>query len=145
MQPSRPGRTAAQLSSDHPFWVHPADSLAVAARTLARAGFPLLPICDEHRRLVGTITAATLLATFGAGAAHEQAVSEVLDPDPPVIADYAGPEWVLTEMIDARTWVLPVIDAGDHLVTLISLHDLTPVIGAAVLADAWRRITARGP
>ena len=143
MQPSRPGRTAGQLSSGHRFWLHTTDSVATAAQELAASGFPLLPVCDEHRRLVGSITAVGLLEALGAGAARDRSVSDVMNTDPAVIADYAGPEWVLTEMIDARTWVLPVIDADDRLVDLITLHDLDAVFGAAVLADSWQRITAR--
>ena len=142
MPPSRSAHTAAELSSGQRLRLQATDSLSTAAQQLVASGFPVLPVCDTHGRLVGSITAAAALAALARGAPLEQPVSALMNTDPPVIADYAGPEWVLTEMIEARTWVLPVIDADDRLVALISLHDLATAIGPALLADSWQRITA---
>ena len=141
MLPKRPALTAAALSVRTRIWLRDHHTLAEVADVMSGSGLPLLPVCDSERRLLGTVTWIDLLAAFSSGQHPSTPVREVMNPDPPVIADYAGPEWVITEMIDAHSWCLPVIDADDRLVAVVTLPDLASVVGAAVMADSWQQIT----
>lgn len=143
MLPRHPPMTAAAMSSGPPSWLRSDESIAHAAVIILEAGLSLLPVCDHERRLVGSVTSGDLLVALSSGMDRGREIREVMNPDPPVIADFAGPEWVITEMIGAGSWTLPVIDAQDCLVAVVTLADLAPVVSCALLADSWQQIATR--
>ncbi|MYT75132.1 MULTISPECIES: CBS domain-containing protein [unclassified Streptomyces] len=57
-------RTAGQLMSAPPVTVHADDTIAEAARTMARRKVERLPVVDEEERLVGIVTRRDLLQVF---------------------------------------------------------------------------------
>ncbi|MCX5205619.1 CBS domain-containing protein [Streptomyces sp. NBC_00237] len=57
-------RTAAQLMSAPPVCVHAENTIAEAARTMARHTVERLPVVDEEDRLVGIVTRRDLLQVF---------------------------------------------------------------------------------
>ncbi|MGW3420382.1 CBS domain-containing protein [Streptomyces phaeochromogenes] len=57
-------RTAGRLMSQPPVTVHAEDTIAEAARTMARHRVERLPVVDEEDRLVGIVTRRDLLQVF---------------------------------------------------------------------------------
>ncbi|MFE0514334.1 CBS domain-containing protein [Streptomyces sp. NPDC058964] len=57
-------RTAGELMTEPPVTVHADDTVAQAARTLARRRVERLPVLDEEGRLVGIVTRRDLLQVF---------------------------------------------------------------------------------
>jgi CBS domain-containing protein len=121
-----------------------------ALRRFAETGLQAFPVVDGTGRLLGTVSAVTILQRalppyVASGelrhvgfapdlaevrrrlsALRAQPVSAVLDPDPPTV----GPETPLLEcgalmLHRAKTsFVLPVVEEGDRLVGLIAPWDL---------------------
>ncbi|MFJ3306687.1 CBS domain-containing protein [Streptomyces sp. NPDC086549] len=57
-------RTAGELMTEPPVTVHAHDTIARAARTMARRHVERLPVLDEEDRLVGIVTRRDLLQVF---------------------------------------------------------------------------------
>ncbi|MDR3082462.1 MAG: CBS domain-containing protein [Streptomyces sp.] len=57
-------RTAGQLMTEPPVTVHAEETIAEAARTMARRRVERLPVLDEEDRLVGMVTRRDLLQVF---------------------------------------------------------------------------------
>jgi CBS domain-containing protein len=62
--PETTARTAGQLMSAPPVTAHAEDTIAEAARTMARRGVNRLPVLDEEDRLVGIVTRRDLLRVY---------------------------------------------------------------------------------
>ncbi|MGW6906740.1 CBS domain-containing protein [Streptomyces sp. NPDC054940] len=73
-------RTAGQLMTEPPVTVHADDTIAEAARTMARRRVERLPVLDEEDRLVGIVTRRDLLQVFlrPDQEIHDEVVREVL-------------------------------------------------------------------
>jgi CBS domain-containing protein len=73
-------RTAGRLMTSPAVTVHAEDSIAVAARTMARHRVERLPVVDEEGRLVGIVTRRDLLQVFlrPDSAIRREVIEEVL-------------------------------------------------------------------
>lgn len=138
----RPGPNAAELMGVHHQLVVRGSSVAEAARLIASSGLPMVPVCELDGRLAGVVTFRSLLAGVGSDPAWAGRPVEKIMQDPVFVAGYASVEWILVEMGDAHTWVLPVTDEHQHLMGVIKLTDLAAVVFPALLARTWHEIAA---
>ncbi|MFD9903675.1 CBS domain-containing protein [Streptomyces sp. NPDC059063] len=95
-------RTAGQLMSKPPVLVHAEDTIAQAARTMARHRVERLPVVDDEDRLVGIVTRRDLLQVF-------------LRPDADIRLE------VVDEVLVRTLWLAPqsiAVEVVDGVVTL---------------------------
>ncbi|WP_141007207.1 CBS domain-containing protein [Nocardioides humi] len=106
--------------SRRPVTVRAGVPLAAAARLLAEHGVTALPVVDDRSRVVGVISEADVIA-------REDLTGPVADAMGGVVA-LVHPEAGLADLrrIFARTVVksLPVVDAADHVVGVVSRSDV---------------------
>ena len=134
-------RVAADLlMSGHPVVVC-GSAVADAARLLAASGRPMVPVCEPDGRLAGVLTYRAILTAVADESVTGRMVDELMNDDPAFVADYASVEWILVEMVDARSWSLPVTDAQHRLVGVVTLPDLAAVVFPALLAETWNQIS----
>ncbi len=113
-------------------------SVAQAALALMTSGLPMVPVCGNDSKLAGIFTAATLVAAVTSDEARAgRRVDDLMNSDPPFVADYASLEWVLIEMQDAHLWALPVVDAEHRLLGTIALTALTDLVFPPLLVEIW--------
>ncbi|GGS26281.1 hypothetical protein GCM10010252_76550 [Streptomyces aureoverticillatus] len=96
-------RTAGQLMSQPAVTVHAEDTIAEAARTMAKHRVERLPVVDEEERLVGIVTRRDLLQVF-------------LRPDAEIRND------VVDEVLVQTLWLAPQAIAVEVLDGVVTLH-----------------------
>ena len=123
--------------------IHPEESVAVAARTLARYNIGLLPVCGGDGRICGVVTDRDLVTRCVASGrnAGQTAVRDVMTGRVVTI----GPEMEVSAAahLMGREQVrrLPVVENG-KLCGMVGLADLTATEGGVFdAADALQEIT----
>ncbi len=123
----------ADIMSDRPVTVRGTATLGTVARVLARHGVTALPVVDEHDRVVGIVSEADLIAR-----GFTEAECHLTDP----VADVMGHRTVVvhpeTDLAEAgRVFTttpyksIPVVDAADQVVGIVSRSDLVHALGRA--------------
>ena len=134
----RKSSAAELMRATGPWSVQVGASMAQAARALTTSGLPMVPVCGTDSKLAGIFTAAMLVAAVTSDEARAgRLVDELMNTDPPFVADYASLEWVLIEMQDAHLWALPVVDAEHRLLGIIALPELTDLVFPPLLVEIW--------
>ena len=123
---------------------HPDDSVAAAARLMARTGAEAMAVVDQASQLVGLVTTGGLLAWIADGGHADRPVSDLHIEPPPTV----GPEALITDGVIA----MGAGDAGGvaittdgtsagRLLAVVTPRDLAPAFGdqpAAILGDIRR-------
>lgn len=111
----------------------PEDSMALAARAMWDRDCGIVPVVDEHRRLVGVVTDRDIcIAAVAQGRTlHEMRVGDVMRrrvyscrPGQPLRALHAM-------MREFQVRRLPVVDEESRLLGIVSLNDLAVAAAAA--------------
>jgi CBS domain-containing protein len=102
------------------------ESVAVVAARMAQRNVGTLVVLDADKRPQGIVTDRDLVMRVLAPARDPRAmrVCEVMSPAPHVITEDAPIEEALTRMRAGGFRRLPVIDAADRLVGIVSLDDV---------------------
>ena len=124
----RPGGTAAEIMTRVPQVVTFAEATSTshAAALLREHRFTTLPVTDDHDRLLGVVSEADLLPDRLSGdrAPPPRTVGGAMTVDV-VTAEPAASLKDLTQLIlTHRLRVVPIIDADDHLLGVISRGDI---------------------
>lgn len=103
----------------------PQQSLRAAAQLMKQFDIGALPVCDG-RRLLGMVTDRDLaVRAVALGLAPDSAcVSDVMTPDVEYCTEDQDTQDVMRQMADKQLRRLPVLDAGNKLVGIVSLGDL---------------------
>lgn len=126
-----------------PFAVRLEESIQEAARKMRGHGLRLLPVVDGDGDVVGFLTDADISAAkdpdrpeeSGALAALSQAwVHELMTPNPTTVDVDADVEEAAGLLLEGGFRHLPVLDAGQRLIGMISERDLRTALGTS-LAD----------
>lgn len=120
-----------------PATIEEAAPLADAAEQMSAGGFRHLPVVEESGVLVGMISERDLRARLGtdergfvdaAADALAQPVSEAMTPDPIALPPTATLAQALEIFADDRVGAVPVVDARDRPVGIVSYVDLLGAI-----------------
>lgn len=121
----------ADVMSKQPVTVPATATLGTVARVLARHGVTALPVVDGHDRVVGVISEADLIAR--GIAAPDRGLA---DPVGAVMGHrtvVVHPETELAEAGEVFATTpyksIPVVDAADHVVGIVSRSDLVRALG----------------
>lgn len=121
----------AAIMSRRPVTVRATASVGTVARTLARHGVTALPVVDDTERLVGIVSEADVIAhgIDAAGHALTDPVSAVMGHRTVVV--HPETDVVAVGRVFARTHhkSLPVVDAADQVVGVVSRSDVLRVVG----------------
>jgi len=121
----------ASIMSPRPVTVRSTTLLGSVARMLARHGVTALPVVDEADRLVGIISEADVIAhgIDAAGHALTDPVSAVMGHRTVVV--HPETDVMAAGRVFARTHYksLPVVDAADQVVGIVSRSDVLRVVG----------------
>lgn len=125
-----------------PFTVRLEEPVQEAARKMRAHGLQLLPVVDDDGDVVGFVTAADVAASrdpdrpteSGALATLAQAwVHEVMTPNPTTVDVDADVEEAAGLLLEGGFRHLPVLDAGQRLIGMISERDLRTALGASLV------------
>ncbi|HWJ10926.1 MAG TPA: CBS domain-containing protein [Nocardioides sp.] len=119
------------IMSDRPVTVRPTATLGAVARTLAHHGVTALPVVDGRDRVVGVVSEADLIG-HGPDAPRRQLtdpVSEVMGHRTVVV--HPDTDLTAVSQIFATTAFksIPVVDAADQVVGMVSRSDLVRTLG----------------
>jgi DNA-binding winged helix-turn-helix (wHTH) protein len=116
-----------------PFWVstdapycRPDESVRDAMRKMNRWDCELLPVCDDDRILLGSISmrAVCLHANASGKRLSGMRVAEALEAETTAcITDDRAPE-VMRRMSEARQWCLPMVDHNHALIGMVRFRTL---------------------
>ncbi len=104
----------------------PDETAAAAVQAMKEHDCGVIPLTDDHRRLVGVVTDRDLLLAAHARGKPLSAMrlSEVPMSPAKSVREDAELEAVAATMAEHQVRRLPVLDGEDHLVGLVSLGDL---------------------
>ena len=121
--------------------VHPGDTLQRAAQVMDELNVGSLPVCDQHG-LVGIITDRdiTVRATAAGMPAGATAVADVMTDHARWCTTEQSVQEAMQQMADVQIRRLPVVDAQNRVVGIVSLGDLATRHSGHVAA-ALRRIS----
>lgn len=125
-------------------FVEPTDHTQEAARKMRDANIGFLPVCDEHRRVVGALTDRDIVVRLVAeGFAVHTTVREVMSRD--VVACRPGDDLAEAERLmgEHRKERIIVTDAGGRLLGVIGLADLVQHASDDRASETLRRVTER--
>lgn len=137
-----------------PATVEEAAPVADAAAEMAAGGFRHVPVVDGSGRLVGMVSERDLRARLGTDVhgfsaaavdALAQPVSEVMTPDPISLPPGAPLADALAVFADERVGAIPVVDAGERPIGILSYVDLLRTIRDLSEIVARREAAARAP
>jgi len=123
----------------------PQDSMAEAARVMARTGRDALGVVDAESRIIGLVTTSSLLEWIAAGGERaNRPVSEVLASAPPTLAPDATMTDGVIAMGASAAGVVAITSDGTtagHLLSLVAPRDVAPAFGdqpALIIRDIAR-------
>ncbi len=145
-----------QVMTRGPATVEEAAPLADAAAEMSAGGFRHVPVVDGSGVLVGMISERDLRARLGtdergfvdaAADALAEPVSEAMTPDPIALPPTATLAQALEIFADDRVGAVPVVDARDRPVGIVSYVDLLGAIRelSRLAAQADRARSRRPP
>lgn len=121
----------ATIMCPRPVTVRATTSVGTVARTLARHGVTALPVVDDRDRLVGIVSEADVIAhgIDTAGTALTDPVSAVMGSRTVVV--HPETDVAAVGRVFARTHFksLPVVDAADQVVGIVSRSDVLRAVG----------------
>ncbi len=126
---------AAEIMTSEPVTLPMNASVAEAVETLQSMNVRHLPIVDAAGTLVGMVSdrdLAALMRLFVEGAEaermtvppSEQRIADVMSGDPVAVDEDADVAEIVDVLVEDRIGAVPVVDAGDHVVGIISYVDL---------------------
>ena len=124
--------------------VAPDDTIAVAGRMMRDANIGFLPVCNEDRLVVGTVTDRDLaIRAVASGRPAETPVGEIMSQD--VVSCRPTDELEVAErlMRIRRKARMLCTDGELHLYGIISLSDIAQHETAKAVGELLRRITDR--
>ena len=130
--------------------VEESSALSDAADALVQGAFRHIPVVDASGRLAGMLSERDLRARFGTDLknfrratyeAQTELVSDVMTPDPLSIPATARLADALAIFANDRVGALPVVDADDKVVGIVSYVDLLACIREQ--RRAWSRLSRR--
>ncbi len=133
-----PENTAGALMTTDYAWL-PANILVDQALDRLRLQAPdsetiyYVYIVDEQRRLLGVVTLRELIL-----APRKAAVSELMDSQPVTVKAYDDREKVAQEMTRLDLLAIPVIDAENRLVGIVTYDDVIDVVVSEATEDVHR-------
>lgn len=122
--------------------ISPRQTVREAANFMLRADTGAIPVCDEDR-LVGMLTDRDIVVRgVAAGLGPDTVVAELMSGDIVWARENDEVGAVAQRMSDAQVRRLPVIGAGDRLVGMISLGDLSRESEQAAAVQALEGVSA---
>lgn len=126
---------AAEIMTTEPVTLPMTASVAEAIETLQSMNVRHLPIVDAAGTLVGMVSdrdLAALMRSFVEGAEaermetppSEQRIADLMSGDPVAVDEDADVAEVVDVLVEDRIGAVPVVDAGDHVVGIISYVDV---------------------
>ncbi|MFY3742591.1 HPP family protein [Anaeromyxobacter sp. Red801] len=118
-------------------------TLSDAAEALLEGGFRHLPVVTAEGRLAGMLSERDLRSRLGTDAASfldatlealQEPVSEAMTPDPIYVRAGAPLADVLPIFADEGVGAVPVLDAGDRVVGIVSYVDLLRALARRAVA-----------
>jgi len=125
--------TVGEVMTRAPVTVEPDTSLSEAARSMLEGGFRHLPVVDAEGEFVGMLSEHDVRQRLGTdlkGLSNalpeglDEVVGNVMFPDPEPVRENATLLVALDMMADDRRTALPVLDANDRLVGILSYVDV---------------------
>lgn len=122
--------------------VSPSQTVREAANFMLRADTGVIPVCDEER-LIGMLTDRDIVVRgVAAGLGPDTVVAELMSGDIVWAREDDEVGAIAQRMSDAQVRRLPVIGAGDRLVGMISLGDLSRESEQAAAVQALEGVSA---
>ena len=125
--------TVGQIMTSDVFTLHPEDVIDLAVSLMDWEHLRRVPVEDHEGRLVGLLTQRGLMRLVAKGAGPDGgepvAVREVMRLNPVTIRPEASTLEALESMRRHKVGCLPVVDAGDRLVGIVTEHDFMQVAG----------------
>ncbi len=134
---------AADIMTRDPMTMPMNASIAEAVDALQTARIRHLPVTDEEGILVGMISdrdLGPLMRTFIAGAEVERMtdppeqrpISELMSTDPIAVQEDTDVTEIIDALIDERIGAVPVVDAADRVIGIISYVDVLTALRSRV-------------
>jgi CBS domain-containing protein len=138
---SRAPTVGAVMTSD-PVSVGVEDDLQEAVTLLLEQAIRHLPVVDANRRVVGMVSDRDVRSAIGDPLTglkrwkfEDASVSTIMTPDPVTIRADASLSTAISWLVDERIGALPVVDAEERLVGIVSYLDVLRFLRGAAL---WR-------
>ena len=123
--------------------VSPGDTVQQAAGFMLSADTGSIPVCDGEK-VIGMITDRDIaLRGIAAGKGPDCRVRELMSDNVIFARDTDDARTVATQMSDAQVRRLPVLDADEKLVGMISLGDLSREAEQSVASEALEGVSAK--
>ncbi|RJQ40439.1 MAG: magnesium transporter [Dehalococcoidia bacterium] len=90
-------------------------------------------VMDDHRRLAGTVSLKDLVL-----ADRDNKVAHIMKPDPPFVFTYTDREEVAKKLREHDILTIPVVDAEERLVGIITHDDVADIIEEEATEDIYR-------
>jgi len=129
---SGPGaRRVRDVMTADPACVRESDGIVEAARIMKSEDAGVVPIVDNDRKLVGIITDRDIVVRLVAGGRNplDCKVNEAMTKNIRSVRDDASVDEVLSIMRGANVRRVPVCDASDRIVGIVSMGDLAVETG----------------
>jgi CBS domain-containing protein len=144
--PLRAEPTVGQLMIRNVQAVFSDDPLADAAGRMAQHGIRHLPVVDGELRVRGILSERDVREATGQGLlevaeaersawVRRQKVKDVMTAEPRTITEEEPLANAVRALVEDRFGALPVVDADDHLLGILSYVDLLRYLGARLAAD----------
>lgn len=117
--------TVADIMTRQVRTLRPDDTVVQAAQAMDELNVGVIPICDGEK-LVGMVTDRDIVVrgVAGAGEVKTMKLADVMSGHVRCAREGDDVDQVLAEMAEAQIRRLPVVDARQHLVGIISLGDI---------------------
>ena len=96
-------------------------------------------VMDRRRRLIGTISLKDMVI-----ADPDATVSDVMTPEPPFVYTYTDREEAAKELREHELLAIPVVDAEQRLVGIITHDDVVDIVEQEATEDIYRFGAVRG-
>jgi CBS domain-containing protein len=124
--------------------VAPGDSVQQAASFMLSADTGSIPVCDGDK-VIGMITDRDIAVRgIGKGLGPDCTVSELMSKDVVCARDTDDVQSIAQTMSDKQVRRMPVVDADDRLVGMVSLGDLSRQAQDAAATTALEGVSAPG-
>lgn len=133
-----------EIMKDDVQCVSPVDSVEDAARRMRDEGVGFLPVCDESRQVLGTLTDRDIVIRAVAdGLPGLTAVEEVMSSEVVACSIKDDVEVAQQLMAENRKSRIICLDADGRLAGVISLSDIAQLEQGAGAADTLRQVSER--
>jgi acetoin utilization protein AcuB len=118
-----------------PVTAHPGDLLVDAASRMLHAGIRHLPVVDGAGAVIGMLSDRDVRSAIGnpmqliegeplSARIEDLTVKEIMTPEPRVVAPDSTVATLLALLVDERLGAVPVVDADEGLVGIVSYLDV---------------------